>query len=76
MIKIYILLIIIVYFIIRTLYYNKKFKKESQYPCYRVVGQDGVMSKCMYYEDAVNCNNTWHGLIIIDKEEYNKLNKI
>lgn len=64
---------LIFYGIARILYFNRKFKRDSKYPCFVVISQDGFISKPMYYDDAkVYCDKIY-GFIKVDREEYNRL---
>lgn len=72
-ILIIIISILILYLIIRVLYFNIRFKIESKYPCYVVISQDGFMSKPMYYIDAKSYSDSIHGTIYVDRKKYNRL---
>ena len=68
-----IILIAIIYFVLRVIYYNQKFKRDSKYPCFVVISQDGFISKPMYYNDAKKYSDSIYGFIKVDREVYNKL---
>ena len=72
-ILIIIISILILYLIVRVLYFNIRFKRESKYPCYVVISQDGFMSKPMYYVGAKSYSDSIHGTIYVDRKEYNRL---
>ena len=68
-----IILVPILYFIFRVIYYNQKFKRDSKYPCFVVISQDGFISKPMYYEDAKKYSDAIYGYIKVDRKVYKKL---
>jgi hypothetical protein len=68
-----VLLYFLLYFMLRVLYYNNKFKRDAKYPCFVVVSQDGFISNPMYYEEAKAYCDMTHGCIKVDRKEYNKL---
>jgi len=57
----FIIISLIIFNVVRILYFNWKFKKDSKYPCFVVIYQDGVMSKPSYYEEAETYADKWHG---------------
>lgn len=63
----------IVYGIVRIIYFNRKFKRDSKYPCFVVISQDGFISKPMYYDDAKAYSDSIYGYIKVDRDEYNRL---
>jgi hypothetical protein len=65
--------ILVFYVIARTVYFNIKFKRNSKYPCYVVISQDGFMSNPMYYNDAKIYSDSIYGTIYVDGKEYNRL---
>lgn len=71
----YILIIILLYQLIKIIYFNIKFKRDSKYPCYVVISQDGFISKPMYYNDAKKYSDSIYGTIKVDRKEYNRLKK-
>jgi hypothetical protein len=68
-----VILLFIIYHIIRIIYYNAKFKRDSKYPCFVVISQDGFISNPMYYNDAKEYSDKIYGTIRVDRKEYNKL---
>jgi hypothetical protein len=72
-IAIAVLIIYLIYVIERIIYYNRKFKEDSKYPCFVVISQDGFISKPMHYEGAKVYSDAIYGIIKVDREEYNQL---
>lgn len=66
---------LVLFFILRIFYFNRKFKRDSKYPCFVVVSQDGFITKPMYYDEAKKYSDAIYGYIYVDREEYNKLVK-
>jgi hypothetical protein len=75
-IAIAILIIYLIYKIERIIYYNRKFKEDSKYPCFVVISQDGFISKPIHYEEAKAYSDKIYGVIKVDREEYNRLKSI
>lgn len=66
-------LVLLIYIVVRTIYFNWKFKRDSKYPCFVVMSQDGFISKPMFYDDAKKYADAIYGFIYVDREKYNKL---
>jgi hypothetical protein len=73
----YVLLIIVIiyalYFFVKILYFNRKFKRYSKYACFVVVSQDGFISKPMYYDDAKKYSDSIYGTIFVDRDDFNRI---
>ena len=65
--------ILILYLIVRVLYKYIRFKRDSKYPCFVVISQDGFMSIPMYYDIAKEYSDKVYGTIWVDMKEYNRL---
>ena len=68
-----IILVTILYFGLKVIYYNRKFKRDSKYPCFVVISQDGFISKPMYYDAAKKYSDSIFGYIKVDRQVYNRL---
>ena len=67
-----IIILVIIYSIIRVIYYKVKFKRDSKYPCFVVISPDYFISAPMYYEDAKKYSDKIGGVIKVDRKVFNK----
>ncbi len=63
---------VIIYNIIRLIYYEVKFKRDSKYPCFVVISPDYFISVPMYYEEAKKYSDKIGGVIKVDRKVFNK----
>ena len=71
-----IVVLIILYKIIKAIYFYFKFKRDSKYPCFVVISQDGFISKPIYYNDAKEYSDKIYGDMKVDRKEFNRLKKL